>query len=450
MTSFWLPPELWEKIFILLTRFTGEFDIDEWICRSDHERESPPLEEIHLRLARINITGKNSNRFLLIQNPDFHLQRQQRRTLVRVCKRWYEIGLQYLYASIIIYDATTLLGCISTLKRIPDLGKTVRRLEVYLDNPESDEDVEIISRRLLEELIELCPNLVIFAGDVEECEGSESEELTYARRSLRVALSAHCKELRHVIGTQLVDGYPARAFFRTISPFTHLIALKLPPSLGTMPGLNRPPITLPNVRIFDLGYQAPLISPEFGGYLSRWSLPALEAVHLGTLSPSMALQRFWSTHGSKIQTIRIYNASDAVFDGRSSVEINLGINVPSNQLFPNLRQLVILHNCPANLTRLFLPSASLEIYEVPMHDLWRVNERVAAYLERQIGAQHMTTLLNHAVPNLRLVRISRCPGQSDKSERGIRCNALLSCGIPIWREQLGRQNVVLEQLYGDQ
>ena len=447
MSSLWLPPELWENVFSLATNFPGEFDIREWISRNEKGIELPS-EEIDLRLARINITGKNSNQFLLLQNPNFHIQRSLRRKLILVCKSWYEMGLKYLYGSIVIYDSSTLSGCIETLKRTCDLARIVRRLEVYLDNPENEEDCEITSRRQLAELIELCPNITLFAAEIEECEGADSQALTYARLSLRGTLSTHCKHLRHAIGTHIIDGYPARNFFRAVSPFTNLIALKLPPSIATIPGLERPAITLPNVRILDIGYQVPLISPEFGGYLSRWSLPSLEAVHLGTLSASMALGRFWATHGSKLKTIRIYNASDFIFDSRL-VDINLGITSPPDQLFPNLRQLVILHNTPAGLIRLFLPSTSLEIYEVPLHGLWRPNDRLTSYLERQVELQHMRPLLNYAIPNLRIVRISRCPSASDKSERGIRCNSLLHHWVPVWRDEFGRQNVVLEQMYGD-
>lgn len=445
MSSVWLPLELWENIFSLATNFTGEFNIREWICRSDQQAEPLP-DVVDLRLARINITGKNSNKFLLLQNANFHSQRQLRRTLIFVCKSWYEMSLKYLYGSIVIYDSFTLSGCIQTLKRVENLSKTVRRLEVYLDNPENEEDCEITGRRQLAELVELCPNLLIFAGEIEECEGSASEALTYARLPLRVALSTHCKHLRHAIGTHIIYGYPTRTFFRAISSFANLMALKLPASLGTMGGLDRPPITLPNLRLLDLGYQAPLLSPEFGGYLSRWSLPSLDAVHLGTLSPSMALGRFWNNHGSKLKTIRIYNESDNIFDGRA-IDINFGITVSSDQLFPNLRQLIIPHNSPPELTRLFLPSTSLEIYEVPLHRLWRTNDRLVAHLERQIGSQHMRYILNYSTPNLRIVRISECPSVSDKSERGIRCNAMLSAGIPLWRNELNKQNVTLEQIY---
>jgi hypothetical protein len=451
MSSIWLPPELWKQVFSLATTFIGEFDVRDWICRKEQEAIFSP-EEIDLQLARINIAGAYSNKFRLLQNPQFYDQIRLRRTLIFVCKDWYEMCLEHLYGSILIYDASTLTGCIDTLKRFNSLTKTVRRLEVNLDNLDADEEIEIASRRQLVELVKMCPNLLIFYGEVEESEGRVSEALAIARLPLRAVLSTHCKSIRHAMGQHVVDGYPARTFFRNISAFTNLIALQLPSGLGTMAAVERPPITLPSLRILDLGYQAPLISPEFGRYLSWWILPALDAVHVGTLSPNMALQRFWASHGSKLKTIRIYNASDSIF-GRRLVDINLGITAASNELFPNLRQLVILHNAPSSLIRLFLPSSSLEIYEVPLHGSWRMNDALTRHLESQVGSHHMASLLHpytYMTPNLHTVRISQCPRTSDRSERGLRCNALLNSEFSGWEEELMERNIKIEKLYDNE
>jgi hypothetical protein len=451
MPGVWLPPELWKQVFSLATAFAGEFDVRSWISRKQQETTFS-AELIDLQIARINIAGADSNQFLLLQNPEFYDQIKLRRTLIFVCKDWFEMCLEHLYGSILIYDASTLAGCIDTLKRFNSLAKNVRRLEIKLDNLDADEEVEITSRRQLVELVKMCPNLLIFYGEVEESEGRVSEALAIARLPLRAVLSTHCKSIRHAMGQHVVDGYPARTFFRNISAFTNLIALQLPSGLGTMAAAERPTITLPSLRILDLGYQAPLISPEFSRYLSWWILPALDAVHLGTLSPSMALQRFWASHGSKLKTIRIYNARESVF-GRRSVDINLGITAASNELFPNLRQLLILHNAPSSLIRLFLPSSSLEIYEVPMHGSWRANDPLARHLESQVESHHMASLLHpytHMTPNLHTVRISKCPRMSDRSERGLRCNGLLDSSFPGWEEELLERNVKLEKLYDDE
>jgi hypothetical protein len=451
MSSFWLPPELWKQVFDIATSFAGEFDIRDWICRKEPKRDFSD-EEIDLQLARINIAGAYSNEFLLLQNPEFCDQLRLRRTLIYVCKDWYDMCLEYLYSSILIYDASTLSGCIGNLKKFDYLAKNVRRLEVNLDNLDADEDFEISSRHELAELVKMCPNLLIFHGDVGEFEGHVSEALAIARLPLRGTLSAHCKHIRHVMGRHVVDGYPAKTFFRNISAFTNLIALQLPSGLGTMAAVERPPITLPKLRILDLGYQAPLISLEFGRYLSWWILPALDAVHIGTLSPNMALQIFWATHGSKLKTIRIYNAAETTF-GPKAPPVNLGITASSNKLFPDLKQLVILHNAPSSLLGLFIPSNSLEVYEMPLHDSWpRGFGILSHHLESQVESDHITPLLppyTHGTPSLHTVRISRCPSETDKSERGIRCKGLVNRGFSRWEEKLQERNVKLERIYGD-
>jgi len=455
MSPFWLPPELWRNIFSISTHFTGEFDINDWICRKETETKIPS-EIIDLQFARRNLADGNSNRFLFHQNPEFYDQRNLRRTLIVVCKDWYEMCLEYLYGSILIYDASTIRGCISTLKRFEHIAHNVRRLEFNVDNPEGDDEYEITSRRQLLELVKLCPNLLIFHGEVEEAEIHEpiSKALAYARLPLRAVLAAHCKKLRHVTGQQVVDRYPASlSFYRHISSFSNLIAIQLPSSIATMAAVERPPITLPSVRVLDLGYQAPSIPPEFGNYLSRWVLPSLEAVHIGTLSHNMALRRFWASHGSKIKTIRIYNRGGVILYISQSVNINFDIAGQSNKLFPNLQQLVVLHNTPIFISSLFFPSISLEIYEVVLHDTWRVNDPSNRYLENQVGYSHIEALLPphmHMTPNLHTVRISRCPSASDRSERGLRCNALLTRGWPAWEKGLKERDVILEKIYGDE
>ncbi|CAG7851841.1 SubName: Full=Uncharacterized protein {ECO:0000313/EMBL:CCA74686.1} [Serendipita indica DSM 11827] len=352
MTALWLPPELWKEVFAHATYFQGECDIHEWIQRTHPGSE----EQTKLELARRQIAGEESNGFMLLENPQFRDQQAYLRlSLILVCRDWFQMTAEHFYRSIIIRDPSKLHGCVKTLKRLPWVRKFVRRLEFSI----SEEDTDLLDsrsisafQRQLTDVIEYCAELVFFRGSVSF---EDARMLDLIDLSLRSALANHCPNLQLVVGHHALDGYPASTFFRHIPHLSNLVILQLPPNVGTLAVTHKPPVSLPYLRVLDLGNQAPLISIEFGRYLSRWNLPSLDTVHLGTLSPALALHSFWGSHGSKLTTIKVYNAQGTTM-GRRFAEVNLGITMPSNDLFPNIRQLIVLHNPPRALTHLFCQS----------------------------------------------------------------------------------------------
>lgn len=409
MGGFWLPPELWKAVFAIATNYEGEHDIYKWIRRSERTRNLDQ-KGIDLELARLDVASGYSNNFLLMNDPEFLDQKALRLSLIGVCRNWYDMAIEYLYQSLVIRGTTKIPGCVDALKRNENIGGIVKRFEFNEDEEESE---GVFVRQQVSQIIELCPKLLIFAGTVELVD----QQALMGEPNVRIRrwLTNHCPDLQHVIGHNILDGFPATLFFRYINSFGNLIALQLPPSIAPMAATEKPVIILPCLRILDIGNQAPLIPVEFGWYLSRWDLPSLDTVHLGSVTRSVALQKFWVKHGKGLHTIKIYNARDD-FTGRRLVEANLGIDMPSDILFPNLRQLIILHNAPWNLLSLFLPSRSLEIYEISLTESWPHKSEPIRHLISQLQAQHLSFLgPNNTVksPNLRHVRISRYPFDAD-------------------------------------
>lgn len=448
MEKFWLPPELWKAIFNIATYYEGELDVYEWIRRSDRTKNLNP-DDIDLELARLDIASHHSDNFQLINEPKFLDKIALRLSLVSVCMDWYDMSIEYLYTSVMIRGSGNLSGCVSALKRNDKLCSAVRRLE-FTDDDEDPEEGHIRNLpQSVAQLIELCPNLLIFSGTVElDHQQALAAGSIDAPLRLRGPLANHCPNLQHAIGHSLLDGYPATRFFRYINSFSKLIALQLPPCIAALPATEKPTIILPCLRILDIGSQLPLIPREFASYLSRWDLPSLDTVHLGTITREVGLQRFWAKHGTGLRTIKIYNAQDN-FMGRRLTESNLGIDVPSDILFPNLRQLIILHNNPGNLLSLFLPSKSLEIYEVPLVETWKTNIPAIKHLIQQLSGQHLAPLVTAArSPNLRHVRISGYPLDADAvGGRQLGIFDDLEDVFMRWGQLLGERGVSLERIH---
>jgi len=135
--------------------------------------------------------------------------------------------------------------------------------------------------------------------------------------------------------------------------------------------------------------------------------------------------------------------------GRRLTETNLGIDVPSDILFPNLRQLIILHNMPGNLLSLFLPSKSLEIYEVPLTSTWKSSTAAVQHLIQQLSGQHLAPLVTAArCPNLRHVRISGYPVDADAvGGRQLGIFEDLEDVRVRWGKRLAERGVSLETIY---
>lgn len=448
MPRFWLPPELWRIIFDFATYFKGEFDVYEWIQRSKRT-ENLDLDAIELELARLDTPSGHSNTFLLLNDPHFIDQRSLRLNLVKVCRDWYEINIERLYRSIVFRGATKIPGCVKLLQRKPSLGAVVRRLE-FLEDDEDLEGLTLVDvRRLASPLIQLCPNLLIFSGTVEVNEAA-SFHLQQVDVPLRAWLASHCSKLEHTMGHMILDGFPASFFFRYINGFTNLRALQLPPHISTMPAREKPHVSLPHLRFLDIGNQIPLIPVEFGSYLARWELPSLDTVHLGTVTREISLQPFWTNHGKKLKTIKIYNSHES-FIGRRLQEANLDINVPSSTLFPNLRQLIVLHNAPSHFINLFLPSTSLEIYEITLTGTWPANPDLVLHLITQLDTQHLAYLgpnVSLRSPGLKHVRISQYPQDADAvggDRTGIYEELERVCRR--WGQKFHQRNVTFEKIY---
>ncbi|KAG8790749.1 hypothetical protein FRC16_000728 [Serendipita sp. 398] len=446
MSRVWLPPELWKEIFSQATYVGGEHSIREWIQYSATD-QAKSKEEIDLELARQSLSNDESNPFMLLENNSFHDQIALRLSLILVCKDWQLMAQEYLYGSIIIRRPSRISGCLAALKRSEHLRRSVRRIEFKLFEDDRDMgDVRAIDtfQRNMVKILEICSEVLIFRGSLEYYDGRIFDQVDLA---FRIALAEHCPNLQLAVGHKALDGYPAIGIFRYIPLFTDLFILQLPPNIATVAPEHKPAVSLPNLRILDFGNQAPLISVEFGRYLARWVLPALDTVHLGTISATMHLEAFWASHGSKLKTIKVYNAQGFTM-GRRLSNINLGITVPSNTLFPNLHQLILLHNGPSNLIYRFLPSSSLKIYEVPLHEHWPDgNAALMLHVREQLSTDHMEPLLRASMcPSLQTIYISNCP-QGGGDLLGVNWAVIQSSKYNLWKDLFAAREVKLDKIY---
>jgi hypothetical protein len=457
MSHLWLPPEIWKEIFNIVTFVSGEFDIYEWIRDSPTLASNPTTGDVAgLEFARLSVASSVSNNFLLLKRDDFYEQMTLRYEMTLVCKQWNQMVIEYLYGSVLIETGSSVITLLRNFRKHRELGKLVKRLEIKIGDDSAGTLNEHLGR--ISDILEFCPNLTIFYGDILE-EESNAMGLTESSFRLRGSLALHCPLIRLAIGHQILDGLPPSGFFRYLPSFTNLLAVKLPPRIATMPAVYKPPISLPHLRLLDIGNQAPLLSTEFVWYLARWDLPSIDTVHLGTITRQVPLYQFWLAHGKKLRTIRVYNAQTTTI-GRRLNEVNLGITAPCNVLFPNLRQLILLQNTPSNLLALFVPSTSLELYEVQMHD---VPSRDAAALNSDnlahvhIEHQLMHAQLEHqmmgyllksrsiACPNLIKIRLSNFPTKKDMEE-GDQLDQSLDTKFDKWKAEFEEIGVVLEKI----
>ncbi|PVG03715.1 hypothetical protein CPB86DRAFT_778797 [Serendipita vermifera] len=455
----WLPPEIWRDIFDIATFVSGEFDVHEWI----HDKfisgsNSPTSEVVSLEFARLSIASSRSNKFLLLQRDDFQEQQKLRLSMALVCKQWNQMAIEHLYGSVLICSGSSVSTLLRNFRKKPDLGKLVKRLEIKIGSDRTGPLNTHLDR--ISDIFEFCPNLTLFYGEIIEDEPSSMDPSEVLLR-LRGRLAHYCPLVRLAIGHQMLDGFQPTGFFRYLSSSTNLIALELPPRIATMAAPHKPPISLPHLRLLDIGNQAPLISIEFVWYLSRWDLPSLETVHIGTITHQVPLYQFWLTHGKKLKTIRVYNALRTTM-GRRLNEINLGVTAPCNVLFPNLRQLIILQNTPSNLLALFIPTSSLELYEVQMHDVPRPTASTNSDSQAHVHIEHqlMHAQLEHqlmgyllkshgtACPKLLKIRLSNFPTTKDLKE-GDQLDQSLNDKFAKWKAEFEKVGVVLEKIERD-
>lgn len=83
----------------------------------------------------------------------------------------------------------------------------------------------------------------------------------------------------------------------------------------------------------------------------------------------LPLTELWRKHGKKSMKIKLYNWEMLTAGVRlGNVSLGIGsIGQPPSEIFPRLRQLTVLHHSLGYCPRLFLPSLSLDVYDVLFH-----------------------------------------------------------------------------------
>lgn len=82
----------------------------------------------------------------------------ERHRIVRVCKRWYTIGLEFLYSSVILRDPIGLLSLKCSFLRSPRLAALVQAFSIFSENTRlySDPDLRTV--------LDACSHLLVFSS----------------------------------------------------------------------------------------------------------------------------------------------------------------------------------------------------------------------------------------------------------------------------------------------
>jgi hypothetical protein len=388
------PPEMWDQIFSEVTYYPGEFDAEEWAGGDE------------LDLTRRDITSNNStNRFILFNRTaggnerDFRFQLKTRRFLVLVCRQWYGLAIRHLYTSILV-KGDSISKVTSAVISNESLGPLVKRLEAQNHRDYTSHLTNLISK---------CPNLIIYY------ELSNEDRFKTSWWRFIEDTPAIPSKLRHA-GGDLV-AMRSTNFATKIYHFSSLVALRLPEIFVpvNVDSTSHAPLILPKLRILDFGIVQNVSKSRTISFISTWEMPELIAVWVPVgIERFLPMTEFWRKHGKSLTTIKINNLNLNMLVFRSGT-VSLGIesiDQTLSEIFPRLRQLIVLHNSLGYYARLFLPSKSLEIYEVPFHHTTPRSERRAFVLD-QITTSNMNHLPDGKAPNLRIFRISDCPNEDD-------------------------------------
>ncbi len=191
----------------------------------------------------------------------------ERRRIVRVCKRWYTIGLEFLYSSVILRDPIGLLSLKCSLLRSQRLAAFVQAFSVLSENTRLYNDPD------LRTVLNACSHLLVFC-------------------SARIALLPIAQQ-KYVLYMSIRETLSIRDIFNEhadasaqlqLNLFTKLQTLHLtrefPCSLHWRRTL-RDRISLPRLKTLILEFDDPHY--QLYEYIRKWNLPSLSVLQLGNV-----------------------------------------------------------------------------------------------------------------------------------------------------------------------
>ena len=182
----------------------------------------------------------------------------ERRRIVRVCKRWHNIGLEFLYSSVILRDPIGLLSLKYSLLRSPRLAAFVQAFSILSENTwlYSDPDLRTV--------LDACPHLLVF-------------------RSARMTVLPIAQQ-KHMLYMSLRDTFNVDARYEDASPllqldrFTQLQTLHLTRDYPHWRRTPRDQISLPYLKTLILAFDDSC--DQLYENIRKWSLPSLSVLHI--------------------------------------------------------------------------------------------------------------------------------------------------------------------------
>jgi hypothetical protein len=185
----------------------------------------------------------------------------ERHRIVRVCKRWHTIGVEFLYSSVILRNPIGLLSLKYSLARYPRLAGFVQAFSILSENTWLYSDPE------LRTVLDACPHLLVFcATRTTVLPISQQETVLYM--NIRDTFNEHAR-------------YEDATAQLQLNRFTHLQTLHLTRVYPCSFHWHRTPrdrISLPHLKTLILEFDDP--HDQVYENICKWSLPSLSVLQI--------------------------------------------------------------------------------------------------------------------------------------------------------------------------
>ncbi|KAK7046472.1 F-box domain-containing protein [Favolaschia claudopus] len=294
------------KLFSTVKRLGDNALQDVRVKENDFSSRIP--EEILLQIFRVALPPSWNAYFArtlppfppTIWSSDF----ETKLTIIQVCKRWYRIGLEFLYESVSLNSIGQLAVFVVALESRPHLGSLVRCLEICYWVPRG---YRTLHDTELMKALALCPRLTYFAFNPQLVSPSETPfEISLPKFPPITNL-----DLREITHLDICDWVPYQSTLPALlylSSTLQSLSVALPIDYGA----DHPTLVFPRVHSLRLCMSEE--SVHSGPY---WSFPNLQQLHLfhtprlgNRWRFSSAAKVFLANHGRSLRTLSLGKADD--------------------------------------------------------------------------------------------------------------------------------------------
>ncbi|KAK6992672.1 hypothetical protein R3P38DRAFT_2657968 [Favolaschia claudopus] len=226
-------------------------------------------------------------------------------TIIQVCKRWYRIGLEFLYESVSLNSIGQLAVFVVALESHPHLGSLVRRLEICYWVPRG---YHTLHDTELTKALALCPRLTYFAFNPQLVSPSEKPFDISLPKFPPIPTDLDLWEITHL---DICDWVPYQSTLPALLYLSSTLQ-SLSVALPTEYGADHPMLIFPHVHSLRL-----CISEESVHSGPYWSFPNLQQLllfptpRLGNDWPfSSAAKVFLANHGRSLRTLSLGKADE--------------------------------------------------------------------------------------------------------------------------------------------